>query len=183
VVLMPLSLAPSQWEPLVPRLSNDYAVIVLGGAHLGIISLLEERARSGYGELIAQVLDRTKVALGDGVLEVGCGSGAVARALANRLGGANPIIATDINPYILSEACALARERAVTRILISGEKCRGSAISRPALSPCRVYYGARGGRCRQDACGTDTRCAARGPYSSPDTRDRSALVGQPTGSK
>src|SRR5262249_43862732 len=108
VVLMPLSLAPSQWEPLLPRLSSDYAVIVLGGAHLGIISLLEERARSGYGELVSQLLHRTELAPGETILEVGCGSGAVARWLASRSGGANPITATDINPYILSEARALA---------------------------------------------------------------------------
>src|SRR5215467_10035716 len=68
LVLMPLSLAPSQWGSLVPRLSNHYSVIVLGGAHLGIISLLEERARSVYGELVAQVLDRTDLALGETVL-------------------------------------------------------------------------------------------------------------------
>src|SRR5262249_24684391 len=54
LVLMPLSLAPSQWEPLVQGLTNYYGVIVLSGAHLGIISLLEERARSGYGELVAK---------------------------------------------------------------------------------------------------------------------------------
>src|SRR5215468_2296284 len=130
VVLMPLSLAPSQWEPLLLRLSNDYAVIVLGGAHLGIISLLEERARSGYGELIAQVLDRTEVALGDAVLEVGCGSGAVARALANRLGGANPIIATDINPYILSEARALARVKGLSEA-IKFEHANAEALPYP----------------------------------------------------
>jgi len=129
-VLMPLSLAPSQWEPLVPRLTNYYGVIVLGGAHLGIISLLEERARSGYGELVAQVLDRTAVALGERVLEVGCGSGAVARALANRLGGANPIIATDINPYILSEARALARDKGLSEA-IKFEQANAEALPYP----------------------------------------------------
>lgn len=46
------------------------------------------------------------------MLEVGCGSGAVARALVNRLDGANPVVAIDINPYILSEARALARRLA-----------------------------------------------------------------------
>ena len=59
ILLLPLSLAPSQWEPLVPLLSNRYTVVVLGGEHLGIIPLLEGRAKSGYGELIAHLLDRT----------------------------------------------------------------------------------------------------------------------------
>lgn len=114
LVLMPLSLAPSQWEPLVPLLAARYGVIVLGGERLGIIPLLEGRAKSGYGELVAQVLDRTLLARGETVLEVGCGSGAVVRALANRIDGASPLVAVDINPYILSEARALARSHGLS---------------------------------------------------------------------
>src|SRR6266568_8820584 len=130
LVLMPLSLAPSQWGPLVPRLSNHYSVIVLGGAHLGVISLLEGRARSGYGELVAQVLDRTDIAPGETVLEVGCGSGAVARALVNRLGGSNTVVATDINPYILSEARALARNNGLLEA-IKFEHANAEALQYP----------------------------------------------------
>ncbi len=114
LVLMPLSLAPSQWEPLVPLLSNRYCVIVLGGEHLGIIPLLEGRAKSGYGELVGQVLDRTMLTRGEKALEVGCGSGAITRALASRLDGADPVVAVDINPYILSEARAVARDNCVS---------------------------------------------------------------------
>ena len=44
LVLMPLSLAPSQWEPLVSRLSDHYSIVQLGGPNLGVISLLEARA-------------------------------------------------------------------------------------------------------------------------------------------
>jgi SAM-dependent methyltransferase len=107
LVLLPLSLAPSQWEPLLARLSDHYSVISLGGAHLGVISLLESRARSGYGDLVAQLLDRTSPAPDDAVLEVGCGTGALARGLAKRA-SVGSIVATDINPYLLSEARALA---------------------------------------------------------------------------
>jgi SAM-dependent methyltransferase len=114
ILLLPLSLAPSQWEPLVPQLSKRYTVIVLGGEHLGIIPLLEGRAKSGYGELIAHVLDRTALERGERVLEVGCGSGAVTRAVAARLGGTTAVTAVDINPYILSEARALARNRGLS---------------------------------------------------------------------
>ena len=32
LVLLPMFLAPSQWEPLVPRLSERYCTITLGGA-------------------------------------------------------------------------------------------------------------------------------------------------------
>jgi hypothetical protein len=49
LVLLPLFLSPSQWEPIIPALSERYATIVLGGAFLGPVALLESRARSaGY---------------------------------------------------------------------------------------------------------------------------------------
>ena len=108
LVLLPLSMAPSQWEPVVSRISDRYCTITLGGANLGAISLLEARGRSGYGDLVAQVVDQTKLISGETILEVGCGSGALVRALAKRTERRNPIIATDINPYLLSEARALA---------------------------------------------------------------------------
>jgi SAM-dependent methyltransferase len=109
LVLMPLSLAPSQWDPLVPRLADRYTVIRLSGPYLGVVSLLEDRAKSGYGDLVAHLLDQTRLAPGETVLEVGCGSGALVRPLAKRLGRENAIVAADLNPYLISEARALAR--------------------------------------------------------------------------
>ncbi len=108
LVLLPLSMAPSQWEPLVSRLSDRYCTITLSGAHLGAISLLETRGSSGYGDLVAQVVDQAKLISGETILEVGCGSGVLARALAKRTDHRNLIVATDINQYLLSEARALA---------------------------------------------------------------------------
>ena len=101
-------MAPSQWEPLVSQISDRYCTITLSGPHLGAISLLEARGSSGYGDLVAQVVDQAKLTLGETILEVGCGSGALARALAKRTDLRNPIVATDINQYLLSEARALA---------------------------------------------------------------------------
>lgn len=46
LVLLPLGLAPSQWEPLIDRLSQQVCTITLGGAELGMVAQLEERARS-----------------------------------------------------------------------------------------------------------------------------------------
>jgi SAM-dependent methyltransferase len=92
---------------LVPRFAERYSVVRLGGPHLGVVSLLEDRAKSGYGELVAQVLDRTRILPGEAVLEVGCGSGALTRALANRIGDGHAIVAADLNPYLLAEAQAL----------------------------------------------------------------------------
>lgn len=117
MVLMPLSMAPSQWEPLVDRLVNRYSVVQLGGPHLGVISLLEGRAASGYGDLVAQVLTRVGLVPGEAVLEIGCGSGALTRALATRTNGANPIVAADLNPYLLSEAQTLAESEGLSEAI------------------------------------------------------------------
>ncbi|HYY90292.1 MAG TPA: methyltransferase domain-containing protein, partial [Chloroflexota bacterium] len=107
LVLLPLSLARSQWDPLVPALAETYTTIVLGGAFLGIIPSLEERMRGGYQRVVQSVVEAADVRAGERVLEVGCGSGAVVRWLARFTGGANPITALDVNDYLLHEADAL----------------------------------------------------------------------------
>lgn len=130
LLLLPLSLAPSQWEPLVPGLADGYSVIWLGGAHFGAISLLEARASSGYGQLVAQVVNHAGLISGEAVLEVGCGSGALARGLAKRTNGANSIVATDVNPYLLSEAQALAAADGLLET-IRFEEANGEALPYP----------------------------------------------------
>jgi SAM-dependent methyltransferase len=127
VVFLPLSMAPSQWEPLVPLLSDRYSVIRLGGSHLGVISLLEARAQSGYGDLVTQLLGQTNIAPNETVLEVGCGSGAVTRLLAKQLNSNNSIIGTDINPYLLSEAQTLATSERLSDA-ISFEEANAEAL-------------------------------------------------------
>jgi SAM-dependent methyltransferase len=130
VVFLPLSMAPSQWEPLVSQLSARYAVIRLGGPHLGVISLLEARAQSGYGDLVAQLLDQTNIGPNETALEVGCGSGALTRLLAKELNGNSSIVGTDINPYLLSEAQALAANDALSNAL-SFEEANAEALPYP----------------------------------------------------
>jgi SAM-dependent methyltransferase len=110
LVLMPLSLAPSQWEPLIPRLSEHYCTISLGGPLLGVVGTLEERGRSNYLALVRNVLDLVEIRPGETVLEVGGGSGVVVREIARRTEGANRIIDVDINPYLLREAASLAKQ-------------------------------------------------------------------------
>lgn len=117
LVLLPLSMAPSQWEPLVSRISDRYCTITLGGLHLGAVALLEARGSSGYGELVARVFDLAELKPGETVLEVGCGTGALVRALARRTGQKNAIIATDINRYLLSEARHLADREGLARTI------------------------------------------------------------------
>lgn len=111
LVLLPFFLAPSQWEPAIPALAQSYTVIVLGGRHLGGVAALEDRARGpSYAAMINGLFDEMAPAGGDSILDVGCGSGALDRLLARRFGGANPLTATDVNPFLLREAAALAAE-------------------------------------------------------------------------
>ena len=111
LVLLPLVLAPSQWEPLYSRFSERYCTIVLGGAELGGVRQLEARGRSdGYRRVLERFLTEVELRPGETVLEVGCGSGVLTRFLAQRTRGANPIAAVDINRYFLREASVLARK-------------------------------------------------------------------------
>jgi SAM-dependent methyltransferase len=116
LVLLPLTLARSQWEPLLPVLAERYTTIVLGGACLGIIPSLEQRMRGGYRGVVRGVVDAAAVQPHERVAEIGCGSGAVARWLARHLeGGLNhPITALDVNGYLLREAAALTRAEGLT---------------------------------------------------------------------
>jgi SAM-dependent methyltransferase len=107
LVLLPMTLARSQWDALVPALATQYTTIVLGGAHLGIVPSLEARMQGGYRHVVRSVVEAAEVQAGQSILEVGCGSGAVARWLARFTNGANPINALDVNDYLLREAVAL----------------------------------------------------------------------------
>jgi ubiquinone/menaquinone biosynthesis C-methylase UbiE len=108
LVLMPLDLAPSQWEPLIPELAARYSTITVGGPLVGMVSLLEARGRSNYLAAIRTILDLADIRPGEVVLEVGGGSGVALREIARRTAGANTIVDIDINPYLLREASALA---------------------------------------------------------------------------
>ncbi len=111
LVLLPFFLAPSQWEPAIPTLAHHFTVIVLGGRHLGGVAALEDRAQGkSYAGMIGGLFDEMAPEAGDTLLDVGCGSGALDRLLARRFGDANPITATDVNPFLLREAASLATE-------------------------------------------------------------------------
>jgi SAM-dependent methyltransferase len=109
LVLLPLSLARSQWDPILDKLAERYTTIVLGGAFVGFVPTLESRMRGGYQTVVRTVVDACQPAPGESIVEVGCGSGAIARWLARYVGGANPITAVDVNAYLLREAEALTR--------------------------------------------------------------------------
>jgi protein-L-isoaspartate O-methyltransferase len=113
-VLLPLFLTPAQWEPLVPLLSERYCTIALGGAELGAVAILEGRGRAvGYLRMVQTLIEEAELHPGDAVLEVGCGSGVLARWLTRRMGARNRITGVGISPYLLGEANALARQEGV----------------------------------------------------------------------
>ena len=118
LVLLPLSLASSQWDPLLSRLSTRFRTVTLGGPELGFLAMLESRGRSaGYLSAIRRVMDTVQLRPGEIVLEVGCGSGVVDRWLAQYASKANRIIGIDVNRYLLREATALARREGLIDVI------------------------------------------------------------------
>jgi ubiquinone/menaquinone biosynthesis C-methylase UbiE len=111
VVFFPLHLAPSQWEPVLPALAEHYCTITLGGPHLGFASILEQRAEGGYGAVVDELIDAMRLAPGAVVVDVGCGTGALTRRLAGRVGPTGRVVGADINAYLLREASAIARHQ------------------------------------------------------------------------
>ena len=110
LILFPLALAPSQWDPLLAMLSAHYCTITLGGAALGMVAYLEARGRLGYLGAVKSLMDVIQVRPGEVVVEVGCGSGVLIRWLARQTGHANRIVGVEINGFLLREAAILARK-------------------------------------------------------------------------
>lgn len=113
LLLFPLKLAASQWQPLLPALTAHFTTILLGGAYLWPVAQLEQRARAGYLRVVRTLFEDIALRPGERVLEAGCGSGAVVRWLARRTAGANPIVGVDINRFLLGEAAGFARQEGV----------------------------------------------------------------------
>lgn len=114
LVLAPLFMASTQWDAAMPALTGKFTVIRLGGRHLGQVTALEHRvALPTYRAMFRAIVDALAPKPGESVLDVGCGTGSLSRLLAHWTGGANPITAVDISPYLLGEAAALAAEDGV----------------------------------------------------------------------
>ena len=109
LLLMPFFLAASQWEPVLARLADRFTVIVLGGAHIGGVAMLEDRASlPSYGDMLTALVNRMGVPMDGEVLEVGCGPAALCRqVLASRPDLA--LTGLDANGYLLREGAALAQ--------------------------------------------------------------------------
>ena len=129
IVLLPLGLAPSQWDPIVAELGEHYCTVTLGGAALGFVAVLEARGWSeGYLRIVRSLIDEVGLQPGDSVLEVGCGTGVISRWLARQTGGKNKIVGVDINPFLLGEAIALTKSEGLGGLIDFRE---GNAESLP----------------------------------------------------
>src|SRR5262245_34866725 len=118
LVLLPLALASSQWDPLLSRLSERCRTVTLGGPELGFLAMLESRGRSaGYLSMIRRMMDVVELKPDENVLEVGCGSGVLDRWLAWSTSRANRIIGVDVNRYLLREATNLAAQEGLGDII------------------------------------------------------------------
>jgi SAM-dependent methyltransferase len=109
LVLFPLHMAASQWDPLLPMFAERYCVVVLGGSQLGIVEGLESRASSGYREVFGAVVGSAAPQPGEAILDVGCGSGAITRWIAHKTRSENQIFGVDLSRYLIREAVQLAR--------------------------------------------------------------------------
>ena len=118
LILLPLGLSPSAWEPLTARLSQHFCVIVLGGAQLGFIPILEERGQSdGYLSLMRTFFEWIDLQSNESVLEVGCGTGVIVRWLVEETECQNPVTGMDLNNYLLTEAQSLAQTHGLSDAL------------------------------------------------------------------
>ena len=129
LLLLPLGLAPSQWEPLIPTLAEQYCTITLGGAHLGVIPAMELRGKTaGYQRIIKNLMSEAQLEPGDSILDVGPGSGVVDRWLAHATDRENQITGIELNPYLLREATQFAKNEGLAETIRFRE---GDATSLP----------------------------------------------------
>lgn len=105
LVLLPLALAPSQWDALVDTLSRRYCTITLTGKSLGFSAFLEARGQSEpFLGIVENLVNHAKLTAGQKMLEVGCGTGVLMRWLARRNDSTIGITAIDINRHFLQDA-------------------------------------------------------------------------------
>jgi SAM-dependent methyltransferase len=130
LVLTPFFLAASQWEPVLDRLAERFTLIILGGAHIGGVAMLEDRASlPSYGDMLSSLINRMAIPKDGQVLEVGCGPAALCRqVLAHRPDLA--LTGVDANGYLLREGAAIAAGKGLTT---SGPD--SSSPDHPAASP------------------------------------------------
>ena len=140
LLVFPIGYAPTQWNAARAALRERFTLIRVGGPHLGVVQALEERASNpGYLWGIRGVLARLEINPGERILEVGVGSGAVARDLAHQTAGQNPIVAVDINDYMLAEAESLVQHEGLDTA-ITFRPGRGAPAVRGRIVRCGLHH-------------------------------------------
>jgi SAM-dependent methyltransferase len=129
LVLLPFFLAPSQWAPILPELAQRFTVVTLGGAHLGGVAALEDRARAPtYQAMFRTLTDLLQIETGQSILDVGCGAGSLDRMLVRWHKPTPPMQAVDVNGFLLAEAAALADAEGLSAAI---QFSKGSAVALP----------------------------------------------------
>jgi len=102
----------------VPQLSEQYCTILLGGAELGMVAVLESRGlAAGYLGMVRHLMEEAQLQPGETVVEVGCGTGVLDRWLAHYTRGENRITGVDINSYLLREGTTLAQKEGLEGVI------------------------------------------------------------------
>ena len=113
LVLLPLGAAPSQWDPIVPALSEQFCVISMSGPALGMVASLEGRGRTpGYLSAAGAWSPRRNCSPGRACSRWGAGPACCA-LLARETSGANPVTGVDVNTFFLREGAEIARREGV----------------------------------------------------------------------
>lgn len=117
LLLFPIGLKPSQWEPIIAMFAERYCTVTLGGAYIGAVRNLETRARVGYRALVRSLVAELQLNDGETVLDVGCGSGAHDRFLVQLTSRQNPVTGVDHSPYMVREAKDIARSEGLEGVI------------------------------------------------------------------
>jgi ubiquinone/menaquinone biosynthesis C-methylase UbiE len=131
LVLFPLCLSPGQWDPVLDQLSKNYCVLLVHGAHIEPASALEARGRNpGYRDVVGSMIAMLNLEPNSRLLEVGCGSGAVSRWIAEQATGKIHVTGLDVNKFLLSEAMLL-RDGATKKNMIEFHEGNAEQIPFP----------------------------------------------------
>jgi ubiquinone/menaquinone biosynthesis C-methylase UbiE len=84
--------------------------------------------------VVDELIDAMRLVPGGVAVDVGCGTGALTRRLARRVGPTGRVVGADINAYLLREASAIAQHQELGDVLPSKWAAPRHCRSRMAAS-------------------------------------------------